>query len=374
MTSRPMPTQRLAYLCLQATREGQASYAHVHEMIRGLERRGWTVDLFEPRYARDAEMPGLLGRALEFLRLQLRCARASANIDVLYVRAHFAAWPASVWGAFRRLRTVQELNGVYADAVVAHPRLRPFRRLIAAAQRSQLRSASLVICVTEGLARWVKGEASHQRVTVIPNGANTELFTPDGPIAQGLPARYVAFIGSLAQWHGVETMLSATSDPGWPAGVALLIAGKGARSEEVRKAAAASDRVVYLGQVPYGDVPAVVRGAMAVLSVQPAIPTTTIGGINPLKVYEALACGVPVIVANHPGQADLVRGEACGWIVPPDDPAAIARAVGEVTDNPNEASARGARGRRAVLREHSWDARAASTHKALLGLLGRHDS
>jgi glycosyltransferase involved in cell wall biosynthesis len=169
-------------------------------------------------------------------------------------------------------------------------------------------------------------------------------------------------------------MLSATLDPGWPAGVVLLIAGKGARSDEVRTAAAASDRVVYLSQVPYRDVPAVIRGAQAILSVQGAMRRTTTGGVNPLKVYEALACGVPVIVADHPGQADLVREEACGWIVPPDDPAAIARAVGEVITDPGEAKARGYRGRRAVLREHSWDARAASTHEALLELLGRHHS
>lgn len=374
MTGRPIPTRRLAYLCLQATREGQASHAHVHEIIRGLERRGWTVDLFEPRYVHHPDMPGLPSRALELLLLQLRFVRSIANVDVLYIRAHFAAWPASIWGAIRRRCTVQELNGVYADAVVAYPRLRPFLSLIAAAQRSQLRSASLVICVTDGLARWVRGEASHQRVTVIPNGANTELFTPDGPPAHGLPARYIAFIGSLAQWQGVDAMLSATGDPGWPPGVALLIAGQGARSEEVQASAAASDRIIYIGQVPYGEVPAVIRGAMAILSVQGALPRTTTGGVNPLKVYEALACGVPVIVADHPGQADLVRQEACGWIVPPDDPAAIARAVGEVVNDPHEARERGKRGRRAVLREHSWDARAASTDAALLELLGRRDS
>jgi len=366
-----MPTQRLAYLCLQATREGQASYAHVHEIIRGLERRGWTVELFEPRYVHDMQVPGLLGRAIEFLRVQLRCARALANADVFYVRAHFAAWPASAWGAVRRRRTVQELNGVYSDAVTAHPRLRPLAWLIAAAQRSQLRRACLVICVTEGLARWVTAEAEPRRVTVIPNGANAELFTPNGPIAQGLPARYVAFVGSLAGWHGVEVMLEATRDASWPDGVPLLIAGDGARSGEVRKAATASDRVMYLGRLPYREVPALVRGASAMLSVQPAMATTAIGGVNPLKVYEALACGVPVIVADHPGQADLVRREACGWIVPPGDPASVANAVGEAVNNQKEAKARGARGRRAVLREHSWDARAASTHMALLDLLGR---
>lgn len=58
--------RRMAYLCLQATREGQASYAHVHEIIKGLEHRGWEVQLFEPVYG-QGKPPGivLVGSDLE---------------------------------------------------------------------------------------------------------------------------------------------------------------------------------------------------------------------------------------------------------------------------------------------------------------------
>lgn len=365
---------RLVYLCLQATRQGQASYAHVHEIIDGLEHRGWHVRLLQPSYVHSGREPGPVRRLVEFAWVQLKALPALATADVVYVRAHFAAWPASAWATLRRLPTVQELNGTYDDMFIAWPQLRPARPLLIGAQRAQLRRADQVITVTDGLADWVQRDAHPRQVAVIPNGANIELFAPGGPRRPGLPDRYAGFVGSLAGWHGVDIMLRAAQDPDWPADVSLVVAGDGPGAAEVRRAAAMHDKIIYVGRLPYRDIPAMVRGATVMLSVQPRMPTTTIGGINPLKLYEALACGVPVVVSDLPGQADLVRKEACGWVVAPGDARAVAGAVAKAFADPDDAAAAGQRGRDAVVREHSWDARAAATHALLLELLGEHHS
>ena len=371
MTAAP-PTgkaPRLVYLCLQATREGQASHAHVHEIVHGLERRGWQVELIEPSYARSGRPPGPASRVLEFVRIQLRALLRMRDADLVYVRAHFAALPGSLGAALLGRPVVQELNGIYDDIFLAWPRFSRLRRVLVAAQRIQLRRASLVITVTEGLRTWVTDDAHPRRVAVVPNGANAELFTPGGPTAAGLPRQFVGFVGALAPWQGVATMLDAIHDPAWPAGVALAIAGDGALADEVRAAATHDDRVTYLGLIPYRSVPDFIRAASAMLSVQSAMPRSGIGGINPLKVFEALACGVPVIVTDHPGQADLVRAEGCGWVVPPDDPGAVARAVAECAAEPGRRMDLGRRGRAAVVRAHSWDARAEATHELLRQVL-----
>lgn len=362
---------RLVYLCLQATREGQASYAHVHEIIKGLEGRGWRVDLVEPAYARSGSSPGPGRRLLEFSRIQLRAASKARRADAVYVRAHFAALPLSLAVGLLRRPIIQEINGTYDDIFLAWPRFTWLRPLLVGAQRFQLHRASLVIAVTESLRSWVGRDAQPRRTITVPNGANVDLFNPSGPKAVGLPRPFVGFVGSLAPWQGIDTMLSAIGDPAWPKGVSLVIVGGGAREKEVRAAAAADGRIVHLGSRPYRDVPSIIRAASAMLSVQSALPRTVIGGVNPLKVYEALACGVPVIVTDHHGQADLVATERCGWIVNPDDPSAVARAVAEVTADPRRSKLLGERGRMAIEREHSWDARAGITHELLLDILGR---
>ena len=49
--------------------------------------------------------------------------------------------------------------------------------------------------------------------------------------------------------------------------------------------------------------------------------------MNPLKLFETLACGIPAIVSELPGQADLIREGRCGLVIPCNDPTALARAV-----------------------------------------------
>lgn len=370
MTRMPDPPLRLAYLCLQATREGQASHAHVHEIIAGLRKRGWEVELVEPRYAAPGSIaPGALGRLVEFARVEMAYLAAARKADLLYVRSHFAALPIALWARLSRRSVVQEVNGVYEDAYVAWPVLARVRRLVSASQRAQLRWAKLVITVTDGLGAWIRADAEVGRVAIVPNGANTKLFTPDGPTFPGLPVRYVGFVGALAGWQGLDTMLQATQDPAWPAGVPLVIVGAGAGAAAVREAAQGNPLLIYLGERPYATVPAIIRGAAAMLSVKGSAKPSLSRGVNPLKVYEALACGVPVIVSDYPGQADLVRAERCGWVVPTEDPGAVAHAVAEAVTHPGDRDARGERGRMAVAREHSWDQRAAATDALLRRLM-----
>ena len=91
-------------------------------------------------------------------------------------------------------------------------------------------------------------------------------------------------------------------------------------------------------------------------------------GVVPLKLFEAMACGVPVVVTDLPGQADIVSRYRCGLVVPADDPVAIADAVATLARDEPLARLMGQRGRRAVVDHYSWDAAAGRTHETLLGL------
>ena len=228
--------KRLAYLCLQATREGQASHAHVHEIIKGLRKRGWAVDLFEPAYAGLAPAPDPVWRVLEFVRVQL-ALWGRKKTDVLYVRLHFAGWPTALLARLRDIRVVQEVNGPYEDLFIAWPWTRRLAGLFCWLMRSQLRWADAVVAVTPQLAEWAKAQGARS-VYVIPNGANTEMFRPDAEpdSALKLPRTYVVFFGALAPWQGIDTMLAAVQDPSWPQEVQLVIVGDGVERTKVEAA------------------------------------------------------------------------------------------------------------------------------------------
>jgi glycosyltransferase involved in cell wall biosynthesis len=85
----------------------------------------------------------------------------------------------------------------------------------------------------------------------------------------------------------------------------------------------------------------------------------------PVKLFEILACGVPAVVTDYPGQADLIRAEKCGVVVPPYDAQALAQAVADLAGDPARAAALGRTGHEMIVRAHSWDERAERTAQIL---------
>lgn len=353
----------IAYLCLQVTKEGQASFAHVNEIIGGLKELCHTVTLYEPRHLRRY---GPLVRVREFVRTQNRMRHEARNVDVIYCRAHFATFMTSLWARRNRIPMVLEVNGPYEDLFIAWPRTRYFRPLFEWLMGTQYRHADALVTVTTGLRDWLSSETGRDDVFVVPNAANDRVFRPGSPVPEGLPDRYVAFVGALALWQGLPHVLKAATLPEWPEDVTLLIAGDGAQREMALEAARTNERVIFLGRRPYGDIPGILCGSIASLVPKVELGGRSITGLSPLKLYEAMACAVPVVATDFPGQAEVLREEQCGIVIPPEDPLAIARAVRALAEDPESARAMGEQGRRAVEREHSWAKRAEQTAGILL--------
>ena len=94
-------------------------------------------------------------------------------------------------------------------------------------------------------------------------------------------------------------------------------------------------------------------------------------GLSPIKLYETMSCGVPTIVTDFPGQADLVQETGCGVVVPPGNYEALAVAVADIFGNANLRNAMSHRGRTAIEQNHNWQCRAAATDHLLHDVVGR---
>jgi len=357
---------RLAYFALDLPHKGQASYVHIHEIVDNLRKLGWRVDLFAPRPGPPDRRRNGLAKAYEYVRTTWQALASLRTHDALYVRAHALAWPVAIAARLRGCVLVEEVNGTELDLVVSRPWLRPLRPLLRWLYVSQYRRSQHLFPVANELADWLRAETRHDRITVVPNAANTDLFRPvDRP--PGEP--FVVFFGGLTEWHGVDVMVDALRHPAWPSGVRLTVIGTGARQHLLEDGVRAGLPIRWLGYRPYEEIPGLVAGAIAGL-----IPTTNpLGrastGMNPLKLFETLACGIPAIVTELPGQADLVRDGRCGRIVPCGDAAALARAVGELAADPAAARQMGERGAALVRASHSWRARAVEIDKVLRACL-----
>jgi glycosyltransferase involved in cell wall biosynthesis len=350
---------KLVYLCYERLMEGGAAFTHVHEIVEGLKRCGLAVTLLaESATERDKGLSGQLNR---YARLSLAGIKALRHHDIVYVRSHFAAFLLCCCAKMLGKPVIHEINGSYGDAFVTHPHFNRVKRVLSFLQRLQYRWAAHLIAVTPDLMEWAKRESLHDRVSVVMNAANTRLFKPDGVKTERTNA-YVLFFGGLTRWHGVDAMLEAATLPTWPSNVDLLLAGPIIDTSLKSALDHAPSHVFWLGPYPQAELPPLIRGALAVL-----VPITdpeqrSSHGVLPLKLFEALACGVPVIVTDLKGQADIVRQAQCGLVVPLQElPQHLAAAIGDLAARPEEAAVMGKRGAECIHTHHSWDQRAMET-------------
>jgi len=342
----------------------------VTEIIRGLQRRKWRVKLYEPTYSRTAQEPSILERAFNFFWVQIRfILNARSKPVVAYLRSHFALLPLTLYCKLRGIRVIQEINGPFEDLFVAWPFTKKLSWIFNSLSRIQYRLSDAAVAVTPNLGEWFLKQAGIKPVFIIPNGANTDIFHPQAVSTIDLPKPYVFFFGTLAKWQGIDTILAAAKHPNWPTGVSLAIAGDGVEQNKVTHFCRQQDHAIWLKRIPYEQIPGVITKSMVGLCTKSDVQSHSKTGLFPLKLFETLACGVPIIVTDFPGQADLVRQYSCGLVIEPNNAELLANAVADIFQHPKKRQKMGANGANAIQQYHSWDTRAAETDKAIRSLI-----
>jgi glycosyltransferase len=125
--------------------------------------------------------------------------------------------------------------------------------------------------------------------------------------------------------------------------------------------------VDFRGAVAPADMPGQLAGSAIGVAPYPDLGGEQQQYFSPLKVYEYLAAGLPV-VASAVGQLPQILGEL-GTLVPPSDPAALAAAIDDLAADPVLRGELGWRGRMQAEEKHSW----AGAVDHILDLAGRAD-
>ncbi len=177
-----------------------------------------------------------------------------------------------------------------------------------------------------------------ERVAYVPNGADLPHFVPQhAHAAEALRAalgldgrRIIAYAGTLAlQNHPVDLLLDAFARCAMQRpDAALLLIGGGEDLPSLRLQAqqlGVGDRVRFTGQVPHQAVPALL--ALADISVDPVRDDDVARARSPLKIFESMALGVPVVTGDVGDRTALLDGGRAGVLVTPGDAAALADAL-----------------------------------------------
>lgn len=345
----------------------------IWSLAETLVQAGDDVTLFPPRY-RSALVPRagrlipirllpwpvlrpLSYAALSFVRGLLLGLRHGP--DLVYYRWMASPHPlllARVVGA----TCVCEVNGEPVPDWSARSR-GLVRTLTHAVARWTLPRCDRVVVLTEGLKDLLirRYGVRVERITVVPSGTDTRLFAPRSEDAArrelGLPVGlYVGFVGSLYRYQGLSCLLDAMVlvKEAYPA-VQLVLVGDGEVADELKEQAARlglTSSIRWVGRVSYAQVPAWI-GAMTVC-VAPFRGDR--GETSPVKLFDYLACGRPVVASAIPSVTGLFGPDSGVQLVPPDQPRPLADAIiGLLRDHARRAVL-GAEGRRFVEQRFSW--------------------
>ncbi len=362
MGSVPKRTLRLLSVSVEEVTVGSAARTHVFELAAALRRQGALVEVVSPS-TDGAARPNLPARLWRIAKTMRRAAGRLSGYDILYLRAHPLLWPLARLAKARGLYVIQEVNGREADIFVTHRWARPLASLLIFLQRTQYRDATAIVAVTQGLVDWLRHLlGTTARIACVSNGVNIDLFAPGAQRPKEVPdALYAIFFGGFHPWHGIETMLNAVRHSAWPQGVKFVLVGDGPEAPIVDAAAIESDlagRVIRLGTRDHQSLAAIISHSLVSLVIIENRNGKAETGLAPLKLFESLACGVPVIVSDQPGLTELVNSAGCGLIIPERDPGALAHAVADLAADAEKLMAMGRAARAEAVTRCSWDAKA----------------
>jgi glycosyltransferase involved in cell wall biosynthesis len=242
-------------------------------------------------------------------------------------------------------------------------------------------SADAVITLSETMRRELAGRGlDPERIFVVPQIVDTDRFSPRQPDEQlarsyGLEGRVVVgSVTSLTDYEGIDELLRAVAIArGERPEIAALIVGDGAfrpALEELAADLSIEDSVVFTGRIEQGRVPD--HYALLDLFAIPRRDLEVCRAVTPLKPFEALAMGIPVVASALAALDEIVSASGGGRTVSPGSDRALADAIVDLCGDRSERERHGRSGREYVLGHHTPERASVALRAALAPLVGEN--
>jgi glycosyltransferase involved in cell wall biosynthesis len=382
---------RVLYTAFDIVPSPKGASTHILHNIRGLVNSHFNVHLLTPsdgilpledqvEGAQVTRIPqdlaqSFLARALHFGRSVLVHLTLHPDYDVVQYR--------NIWDGLsiaqnkKRLgyKTLFEVNGLPSIELKYHyPDVDPgLLAKIREQEMATLHLSDAIVCPSNVTRDYIASLGlSRQRVTVIPNGVSPSDFLPSPLPSRERRTPVLLYIGTLADWQGLDVLIRALPKILERQTVRLQIVGRGRSrqrkvlSKQIRKLGL-DECVTVQAAVPHHAIPGLISESDVCIAPLGLNDRNVTQGACPIKVLEYMASARPLVASNMPIVRELVREDVDALLFSPNDPEDLARQVLRLLEDSELAKRLSASGSERALSKFTWH----EAQKKLVKVYGR---
>lgn len=305
-----------------------------------------------------------------------------AKPDVMLIEAQpiFAGLAGVFLAQVRGIPYVLNVSDLWPDHLLSVGALSADSRIYRTARRMvdyTYRHARQIVAMSPAWAKAIEGYCqAPQKIHVIYNGVDLDTFHPNVD-TRAFRERYqltaehlVSFIGTFATQYDFETMLAAAERLEIRPDTQILLIGSGSQGEFLKQRLA-EEKVVnlrWIEWIDYADIPAAWN--VSTVTFWAMRPHPLYQGTIPAKLYEAFACGTPIIAASEGISAEIIRASGAGVAVPCGDVDGLVGAIQYSLDHPDQRKLY-SQAARAYAEQHFDPQQVAAAYEAVLLLAAK---
>ena len=342
---------RVLYTAFDIVPSPKGASTHILHNLRGLVNRNYEVHLITPndgllptedtiegaqvtRITQDLSQ-NFLERATHFGKSVMMQLALHPNYDVVHYRNIWDGLDISQNKKRFGYKTVFEVNGLPSIELKYHyPGLdSDLLSKIKEQEIATLHLSDAIICPSNVTRDYIASLGLNRKlVTVIPNGVSASDFSASPLPARGGRVPVLLYIGTLADWQGLDIVVKALPGILEQQAVQLKIVGRG-RSRQRKILTKQIHKLDVEGNVtvqpaiPHHEIPALIAESDICIAPLGLNDRNVTQGACPIKVLEYMAAGRPLLASNMPIVRELVREDVDALLFSPNDPDDLARQV-----------------------------------------------
>jgi len=233
-----------------------------------------------------------------------------------------------------------------------------------AAECRLLLNADAILCVSQALKKYVISLGINDNlIHVIPNGVNPHYFNSKNNnlgLKKSLGLRkgpVLGFVGGLRPWHGVDILPSLLSNIRENySDVQLLIIGEGPLRSSLEfqfREKNLENNVIFAGSFPHRDIADIIK--LFDVALAPYAQTGHDFYFSPLKLFEYMACGVPIVTTRIGQIQEIIKNNETGLLYEADNLKELTTHCLNLIENPQQAKLLGVNAAKIVAEKYTWD-------------------